>query len=117
MVLISPLVLNLRPSRDIQRNGEPSNVLPSLSFLSVRSKLGQMDELIHSYRAAAKYPRNLVDHHTYQHVLDSYVNQLNDKEDNLFCGPSNVLINFWQFDHESQGSSPEKCFASHRLES
>ena len=67
-----------------------------------------MDELIHSYRAAAQYPRNLVDHHAYQHVLDMYVNQLNEKGDSLFCGPSKVVINFYQFDHESQGSSFEE---------
>lgn len=69
-----------------------------------------MDELAHSCDAATEYPKNLVCHHTHQHVLDSYVHKLEERGDNLFCSPNKAVVNFWQFDHEAQGMSSEKSF-------
>jgi predicted xylose isomerase-like sugar epimerase len=64
-----------------------------------------MNELIRSCGEAADYPKNLVSQNTYQHVLDSYFHQLQEKEDNLFCSPKKAAVHFWQFDREAQGTS------------
>jgi hypothetical protein len=63
----------------------------------------QMDELVRSYDAASEYPQNLVCHHTYQHVLDSYRLRLSERENSLFYDESKAAVDFWQFDHAGQG--------------
>jgi hypothetical protein len=67
-----------------------------------------MDELTSSLDAARHYPKNLICHTTHQHVLDSYVDRLQERGDNLFCSPDNAVVNFWQFDHEAQSMSSTK---------
>jgi hypothetical protein len=62
-----------------------------------------MDELVRSYEAASEYPKNLVCHHTFQHVLDSYSLRLGERKDSLFSDESKAAVDFWQFDHASQG--------------
>jgi hypothetical protein len=62
-----------------------------------------MDELIRSYEAASQYPKNLICHQVYPHVLDSYILQLDAREDSLFSGENKAVADFWQFDHVGQG--------------
>jgi uncharacterized protein len=62
-----------------------------------------MDALAISCDAAREYPKNLICHNTYQHVLDSYARRLKEREDSLFCSLNKAAVNFWQFDHEAQG--------------
>ena len=62
-----------------------------------------MDEVVRSYEAAHDYPKSLVCHQHYEHVLDSYLTRLNEREDSLFYGESRAAVHFWQFDHASQG--------------
>jgi hypothetical protein len=62
-----------------------------------------MDELLSSLEAVPKYPKNLICHQVYPHVLDSYVSRLDEREQTLFCDKRKAAVDFWQFDHAGQG--------------
>jgi hypothetical protein len=62
-----------------------------------------MDELIRLHGNAAEYPKNLVSTHTYQHVLHSYAQRLNEKERSLFCSQDKAVVDFLQFDEGGSG--------------
>lgn len=66
-----------------------------------------MDQLIGSLNAALEYPKNLVCHHSYQHVLESCSQRLKDRENNLFCNANKALVSFWQYDVQGQGMARE----------
>jgi hypothetical protein len=57
-----------------------------------------MDELMRSCADARDYPRNLVCHNTYQHVLSSYLQGLNAREQSLFCSENKAAVDFWEID-------------------
>jgi hypothetical protein len=62
-----------------------------------------MDEFVRSNDAASEYPKNLVCHRNHQHVLDAYVDQVNERAVRLFCRPDRAAVNFLQLDDESRG--------------
>jgi hypothetical protein len=62
-----------------------------------------MDELIRSFSGAHEYPKNLVCHQVYPHILESYIRKLDERNNNLFSADHKVLVDFWQFDHAGQG--------------
>lgn len=62
-----------------------------------------MDQVIVSCNAAADYPKNLIQSNTYEFVLDSYFNQLNDRQDDLFHNGDRAVLDLWDFGHSGKG--------------
>lgn len=62
-----------------------------------------MNELIRSYEAALEYPRNLVCHRLYPHVLDTYTLRLRERELDFFTDEDMAAVDFWEFDEDAQG--------------
>ena len=56
-------------------------------------------QLIVSCGEALEFPRNLVRHDSYEHVLDSYHNRLNEHEERLFQAESKSALDFSELDH------------------
>lgn len=57
-----------------------------------------MDDFVNSCNAAATYPKNLISPGEYQHSLQSYRDQLDEREKQLFDVESKATLDFWELD-------------------
>ena len=64
-----------------------------------------MNDFIYSCTAAASYPRNLISHREYQHTLDNYVKELDQRDSQLFGSESNAVLDFWDLADGAPSSS------------
>lgn len=63
-----------------------------------------------SCETASEFPKNIVYHDTYDHILEGYFNRLNEQEDRLFCDVSKAKLTIM----ELAASTDLKClFISH----
>ena len=72
-----------------------------------------MERFIIYWGAAAKYPRSLINHNTYEYNLEAYVKRLNDREKDLFTTESQARLDFWDFDELDKGMYPVSGFMAH----
>lgn len=63
-----------------------------------------MNDFIHSCNAAATYPKNLIFPGEYQHALQTYVNNLDLHEDELFGAEDRAALDFWDLDDGATGT-------------
>lgn len=64
----------------------------------------KMNDFIHSCNAAATYPQNLISSEEYQHNLQEYVEQLNQREPELFDTEDKAYLEFWDLDEGASGN-------------
>ncbi len=57
-----------------------------------------MDDWVNSCHAAATYPQNLISPGEYQHSLQSYQDQLDEREKQLFDVDSKAALDLWELD-------------------
>lgn len=57
-----------------------------------------MNELVNSCNAAATYPKNLISPGEYQHSLQTHLDQLDERESQLFDVDNKAALDFWDFD-------------------
>jgi hypothetical protein len=57
-----------------------------------------MDDFVNSCNAAATYPKNLISPGEYQHSLQSYRDQLDEREKQLFDVETKATLDFWELD-------------------
>lgn len=60
-----------------------------------------MNDFVNSCNAAATYPKNLISPGEYQHSLQNYVDQLDDRERQLFDVDDKAALDFWDLDNET----------------
>jgi hypothetical protein len=60
--------------------------------------------LMQSCNNAAEYPKNIVHHNVYEHVLDAYAEQLNEQQNRLFCEDSKAALYLQDYDDRVQGA-------------
>jgi len=62
----------------------------------------EMERFQESCCSAATFPRNLVNHGTYDHILRKYSERLDEKQDRLFCGAGEASVDLLESqDHET----------------
>jgi hypothetical protein len=66
-----------------------------------------MNDFIHSCNAAATYPKNLISTEEYQHNLQSYADQLDQREVQLFSVEDKAHLGFWDLDEGASGISTQ----------
>lgn len=54
-----------------------------------------MNHFINSCNAATTYPKNLISPSEYQHTLQTYVDELNVREEKLFDTDDKAALDFW----------------------
>jgi len=54
--------------------------------------------------AAASFPKSLVYHNTYKHILDTHVERLNKQENRLFCDEDKADLELWEYRDQSTGT-------------
>jgi hypothetical protein len=63
-----------------------------------------MNDFVNSCNAAATYPKNLISPDEYQHSLQNYVDQLDERESQLFDADDKATLDFWDLDDEAAGT-------------
>jgi hypothetical protein len=51
----------------------------------------------------AGYPKNIVCHNSYDHVLTAYTEQLDEQESRLFCDELKAAVYIWHYDEAKKG--------------
>lgn len=62
-----------------------------------------MDQFIASCNAAPDYPRNIINHNTYEYILRAYTERLNEQERRIFSDETKAAQEFWEFDDSDPG--------------
>lgn len=62
-----------------------------------------MNDFIRSCDAAATYPLNLISPGEYKHALQSYVDHLDQQEEQLFGAENKAALDFWDLDDGATG--------------
>lgn len=65
-----------------------------------------MEQVIVSCNAAADYPKNLINSDTYEFVLNSYFDRLDERQHDLFHNEEKAGLDFWQFRDSGKGKVP-----------
>ena len=60
------------------------------------------EQFVRSCNEAAWFPRNIVNHDTYDHNLKAYVGRLDTQESSLFCDESKACVNLLDCDDKLQ---------------
>jgi hypothetical protein len=68
-----------------------------------------MNDLIHSCRAAATYPKNIISPGEYQHSLQAYLDQLDRREAELFDSEDKAVLDFWDLEDGATGRCQSWC--------
>jgi hypothetical protein len=55
----------------------------------------QMEKLFHLYQNASAYPRTLARQKHLAHVLQAYIEKLEEREDKLFDDEDESAVDFW----------------------
>ena len=63
-----------------------------------------MNDFNHSCNAASTYPKNLISPGEYQHNLQSYVHQLDQRQDELFDIDAKAALHFWDLEDGVAGT-------------
>jgi hypothetical protein len=63
-----------------------------------------MDYLYQSCERSAEYPRNLVHSDAYSHVTASYVEKLDEREEELFDDETEASLDFWETEVDVKGA-------------
>jgi len=64
-----------------------------------------LDLFVESFKAADRYPENVVRHNTYTHNLKTYRAILNERAGVLFCMEGKALLDLWEYDDALPGLS------------
>jgi hypothetical protein len=56
----------------------------------------------------ASYPRNLVHHNTFDHVLEAHVDRLDTQDERLFSGEEKTDVELWESGVGPSGKVPRK---------
>ena len=59
-----------------------------------------MDKLLKSCEEAGDYPRNVINHNTYDYSLRAYFERLNSRETRLFLDKGQLSLDFWDFNYK-----------------
>lgn len=74
-----------------------------------------MNDFIHSCNAAATYPKNLISPSDYQHTLQRYVNDLDEREARLFGVEDRATVNFVDLDDGATSTSCDETTKTSKL--
>ena len=97
-------------------NGRPRSIASLLSTLDLDFSdsnsyiVFDMDVFIHSCNTAATYPKNIIYHGEYQHTLQTYLDDLDKRETDLFGLEEKASLDFWDLD--DKGTSTCFCTVS-----
>lgn len=70
-----------------------------------------MNDFVHSCNAAPTYPKNLISPGEFQHSLQNYVNQLDERDALLFDVENKAALDFWELDDgHASTSSPARTW-------
>ena len=58
-----------------------------------------MNDFVRSCNAAARYPKNLIFPGEYQHSLQTYIDQLDERDTHLFDVENKAALDFWELDN------------------
>jgi hypothetical protein len=58
---------------------------------------------IQSCTNAAEYPKNIVFHNSYDHLLIAYTEHLDEQESRLFCDESKAVVHIRHYDEAKKG--------------
>jgi hypothetical protein len=62
------------------------------------------DLFVESYKAAKKFPENVVRRNIYMHVLKTYRSMLNERSGVLFCAEGKALVHIWEYCDAEEGA-------------
>ena len=77
--------------------------------------MSEREKFIRSCNDAIAYPNNLVYHNSYDHVLQSYVERLDEHEKRLFFGESRASLSIRDYDDDVKGLQVSSTRLVHQL--
>lgn len=61
-----------------------------------------------SLNSFASYPRNLVHHNTFDHILEGHVDRLDKQDERLFSSEERTDVELWESGNQPSGKVPRK---------
>lgn len=74
-------------------------------------KMAENDEngaFLDSLNNFASYPRNLVHHNTFDHILEGHVDRLDKQDERLFSSEEKTDVELWESGVQPSGKVPRK---------
>ena len=72
----------------------------------------ERDAFIKSCDTALTFPKCLVYHNTYEHILDAYIERLKKEETRLFFNENRADAEFWDYRTQARGKCVWSCHDS-----